>query len=70
MGGMSGPALVSIGHRIRGTHPYCFKSGEWGLIIGLERINGRLCWNILWPGGEVDDWPIEDEAAGYEYDRG
>lgn len=68
--GVMDVAEVSIGHRIRGTHPYCFKSGEWGLIIGLQELNGRLCFNILWRDGAVDDWPVDDPVAGYEFDRG
>lgn len=48
---------------VRATHPYAFKSGQWGQIVGEYEGN----WLIVWPDGTTDEWVIEDPDAGYEH---
>jgi hypothetical protein len=57
------------GQRIRGTHPYVFRSGQWAELVGTQDDpeSGRRCYAVKFPDGEVDWWPVEDEAAGYEF---
>jgi hypothetical protein len=53
---------------IRGTHPDHFRSGEWAEIVGVglfERTH-RICYVVVFPDGETDEWPVIDFTAGYE----
>jgi hypothetical protein len=52
---------------IRSCHPYAYKSGEWGQIVGMSMVDGRGCWDVVWPDGSVDTWPFDDDTARYEY---
>ncbi len=52
---------------IRGRHPYCFRSGQWAAVVGTVTINGRACYEVLFPDGMKDQWVILDEAADYEF---
>lgn len=55
---------------IRGTHPYIFRSGEWAELIGTmdDPETGRRCYAVKFPDGATDWWPVDDTAAGYEFD--
>jgi len=55
---------------VRATHPYAYKSGEWGQIVGDVTRQGRLCWLIVWPDGRTDEWVADDPNAGYEFAEG
>lgn len=52
---------------VRATHPYAYKSGEWGQIVGEVERNGRPCWLIVWSDGSTDEWVVDDSHAGYEF---
>ena len=58
---------MSAGAFIRSCHPYAYKSGEWGQIVGTRKRNGRLCWLIVWPDGSTDEWVVLDPQAEYEF---
>lgn len=55
--------------RIRGTHPYVFRSGEWAQLVGTQDDpeTGRRNYAVKFPDGAVDWWPVDDKAAGYEF---
>jgi hypothetical protein len=54
---------------IRATHPYVFRSGKWAKLVGTQDDpeTGRRCYAVEFPDGMTDWWPVEDEAAGYEF---
>lgn len=54
--------------RIRATHPYGFRRGVWGMIRGIVWVSGRPCFDIAWPDGACDRWPIVDPHDAYEYE--
>lgn len=55
--------------RIRGTHPYCFRSGEWAtLVTEVKHATGRRCYLVRFPDGMSDWWPVDDPAADYEFE--
>lgn len=56
-----------VGLLIRSNHWAAYKTGEWALIVGTDESKGRPCWNVLFPGGETDDWVCDDPAADYEF---
>lgn len=61
-----------MGGFIRSCHPYAYKSGQWGEIVGACFVDGpegvpRPCWDIVWPDGSVDTWPMLDSTADYEF---
>lgn len=55
---------------IRSTHPYGFRSGEWGRVVGVGTVNGRPCYRICWPPRDTvtgrplatEDWWVVDDA--------
>lgn len=57
------------GQRIRGTHPYVFRSGEWAELVGTmdDPETDRRSYAVKFDDGAVDWWPVSDEAAGYEF---
>ncbi len=65
----------TCGSEIRSTHPYAFRSGEWGEITGVVKFYGRDCYRIRWPRRErrpdmetIDYWPVEDPSdTGREF---
>ncbi len=67
---MIDPALVARARQgeIRSTHPYAFRSGEWGRITGVFKFDGRDCYRIQWPQWPqrnletIDYWPVEDPS--------
>jgi len=49
--------------KIRWTHRYSFRSGEFGSVIGLVFIKSvdypkRLCYTVLYDDGVIDYIPI------------
>ncbi len=54
---------------IRGTHPYVFRSGQWARLVGTvdDPETGRRCYSVMFADGATDWWPVEDDAAGYEF---
>jgi hypothetical protein len=55
--------------RIRGTHPYVFRSGQWARLVGTvdDPETGRCCYSVVFEeDGATDFWPVDDTAAGYE----
>jgi hypothetical protein len=55
--------------RIRATHHYAFRSGEWAELVGTmdDPETGRRCYAVKFPDGETDWWPVDDKAHGYEF---
>ena len=55
--------------QIRGTHPYIFRSGQWGELVGTvdDPEGGRRNYAVKFPDGATDWWPVDDTAAGYEF---
>lgn len=58
-----------IGLQIRSIHPYGFRSGEWGFIVGVVSVtpldlSERLCWHVGFDNGEYDHWPVNEQ---YEF---
>ncbi|AZV00783.1 hypothetical protein SEA_KIKO_62 [Gordonia phage Kiko] len=60
---------VKPGDRVRGTHPYCYRSGEWATIAGETRrqADGVPLWLVEFADGATDEWVQDDPAAGYEF---
>ena len=56
--------------KIRGTHRYSFRKGEWAKIVGVSLVindggTTNLCFNILYDDGFVD-YMVIDDANNYE----
>lgn len=56
-----------IGQEIRGTHPYCYRSGQWAVIRDIVTAKDRRCYLVQFEDSMVDFWPVEDSQAGYEF---
>lgn len=56
-----------VGQQIRSLHPASFMTGEWGTIVGVEDVEGILCWAVRWPDGANDLWACHDPANAFEY---
>lgn len=55
--------------QIRGMNLNIFRSGEWARITGVS-VAGypqRICFDVEFLDGETDQWPVEDQAAEYEF---
>lgn len=52
---------------IRSMHPYAYKSGEWGQIVGYRERESRRVWMIVWPDGATDEWAVHDPVGNYEF---
>lgn len=50
---------------IRHTDPRGYRSGEWARIIGVERVQDRVCFEVEFIDGATDFWPVIDQ--GYEF---
>lgn len=75
-----GPAAV--GKRIRGTHPYTFRSGEWATVRAVVQATVRVvvpfravvpgadrdCYLVEFPDGQTDYWPVVDPSEPYEFE--
>lgn len=53
--------------RIRATHPYAYRSGEWAENAMIVTARGQDCYLVSFPDGRTDLWPVEDPVAGYEF---
>jgi hypothetical protein len=53
---------------VRGTNPFCFRSGQWARVIRTDtrETDGAPCWFVEFPDGATDIWPCDDPVAGYE----
>lgn len=56
--------------RIRNTHTYGYRRGEWATITGVVTLNPRglgyrLCYSVVYPDGEKDFIAICD-SCNYE----
>lgn len=53
---------------IRGTHRWCFRSGEWAEILTTAPDpEGKDCYVVRFPDGKTDWWVVDDPLAGYEF---
>ena len=57
----------NVGRKIRGTHPYCFRSGQWAHVHSRGYNDGVPVYIVVFDDGRTDLWPIEDATAGYEF---
>ena len=53
--------------RIRYTHPYGFRKGEWATITGIEVLNPRglgerLCYSVVYDDGFKDHIALADSC--------
>lgn len=60
--------------KIRGTHPYTFRCGEWANIIAVKigtpgALESRPCFIIEFEDGEIDSIPVYDQE-NYEIAAG
>lgn len=65
-------SVSRVGQEIRSSHPWAYRTGEWGLIVSANEICVhenlvRGCYQIRWPDGKTDDWAIADPVANYEF---
>lgn len=56
--------------KIRTTHPWGFRSGEWATLLTITQVNNRCCYVVIFPDGVTDSWVISDVMAHYEFERG
>lgn len=54
--------------RIRSTHPYGFRSGQWADVKGVVPGRDRECYLVEFPDGVTDFWPTQDPSDSYEFD--
>ena len=61
---------------IRATHPDAYRSGQWAKVVKTafkpERFGerpqpARPVYEIEFVDGKIDQWPVYDEVAGYEF---
>ena len=59
-----------VGDLVRGTHPYCYRSGEWATIRMDDRreMDGEPCWLVEFSDGATDVRVQNDPVAGYEFE--
>lgn len=57
----------TLGVQIRTMHPYGFRNGKWATITNLDIINDRLCYEVTFPDGQVDQWVAFDPNGEYEF---
>jgi hypothetical protein len=65
--------------RIRGNHPYAYRSGEWAelVTIAYHPETGHECYVVIFPDGRTDWWAVDDggqfeyefQTGGLEQDR-
>jgi hypothetical protein len=55
--------------QIRSMNTNIFRSGEWARIIAVSCAGypPRVCFDVEFLDGTTDQWPIEDQAAEYEF---
>lgn len=70
------PAYAPAGAiRIRATHPYAFRSGQWASLAGVMRVPGfpggdRECYLVEFPDGATDFWVATAARQDYEFAMG
>ena len=54
---------------IRACSRYAFRSGEWARITSVLCVGSppRVCFEVEFLDGTVDQWPIEDTGYKYEF---
>lgn len=52
---------------IRAMHRQAFRFGDWAEVAGVKMARGRPCYLVLWNDGRSDLWPVDDQAACYEF---
>lgn len=58
--------LALVPRRVRITHPYGFRSGEWAKVLTTVEGPDATCWLVEFPDGATDWWVVDDPDAGYE----
>jgi hypothetical protein len=71
-------ARDKVGMQVKSDHPAAYRSGQWGLVVGVSKttveftnVNGnrvqrlRHCYQVIWPDGATDQWPVVDPQASY-----
>lgn len=63
-------ALFKV-NKIRGTHPYSFRSGEWAKVKGIAMIQPdwvepRLAFICEYADGVIDYMAVDDFDSNYE----
>jgi hypothetical protein len=54
--------------KIRATHPYGFRCGQWAELIGVCYIEERPCFIVFFPDVHVyDSWVVYDPSDPYEF---
>lgn len=58
-----------IGQHIRATHPYGFRVGRWGRVLGViqDGPNGHPCYQVAFDDEVCDLWVIDDPSDHYEF---
>jgi hypothetical protein len=54
--------------KIRATHPYSYRSGQWAELLTTAPGTDRDCYVVQFPDGATDFWVVDDQHAGYEFD--
>ena len=57
--------------RLRMTHPYGYRCGEWGVVVGLCMVTPqghepRLCYAVRYEDGFTDYKAVEGMSADFE----
>jgi hypothetical protein len=53
--------------RIRATHHYAFRSGQWARLVTTVPGPSGDCYLVEFPDGVTDIWSVEDTGWGYEF---
>lgn len=53
--------------KIRATHPYAYRSGQWATVLTTVPGPTRDCYIVEFPDGATDWWVVGDPDAGYEF---
>lgn len=53
---------------VKGTHPACFRSGEWAKIVATVPTGNGPGWLVQFADGATDIWPIHGSGYGYRWD--
>lgn len=67
--GRAGEAYSRVGQFIRSTHPYGFRVGTWGRVLGVveDGPNGHPCYLVGFDDEVTDRWVIDDPSDHYEF---
>lgn len=56
--------------RIRHTHPFGYRCGEWATLVSRLPVRGRDCYLVRFDDGASDFWVAGDPDEPYEFDPG